>query len=170
MNIYVDSSGYLSWIDRAETEHNVRCALGRGGVGIKTGEGDGVTPGGSFPLRAVLVRTDRVALPETRLAVSKIMEDDGWCDDPASADYNTRISLPHPASHETLSREDGLYDVIVEVGYNDDPVVPGKGSAIFLHVARDDYGPTEGCIALNLDDLRELLKSCDAETQLVIRA
>lgn len=170
MDIIVDRSGYLSWVDREESEHRVRCALGRGGVGDKAGEGDGVTPVGSFPLRAVMVRTDKITLPETRLAVSKIMENDGWCDDPASPDYNTRISLPHPASHEKLNRKDGLYDVIVEVGYNDDPVVPGKGSAIFLHVARDDYGPTEGCVALKLDDLRELLKSCDAETRLVIRA
>lgn len=168
MDIFVDSRGVLAWTDPDGVSRQAHCALGRGGIAEKAGEGDGVTPIGRFPLRSVMVRTDRVALPETLLPVLKISENDGWCDDPASPDYNKRIGLPHAAGHEKLWRDDALYDVIVEVGYNDDPVEAGRGSAIFVHVARADFGPTEGCVALALDDLLELLKACDAETRLVI--
>ena len=168
MDILVNNSGFLTWSSVGDATFRVRCALGRGGVGQKAGEGDGVTPVGCFPLRGIMVRRDRIDLPQTTLGVSNISINDGWCDDPASVDYNRRIVLPHPARHERLWREDGLYDVVVEVGYNDDPVVTGKGSAIFMHVARPGYGPTEGCVALALNDLLELLKACDNETRLVI--
>lgn len=168
MDIIVDKSGMLAW-NAGDAEHRVRCSLGRGGIGNKEGEGDGITPLGTFPLRAVMVRTDRVGLPETRLPVSKIMDNDGWCDDPDDPDYNTRISLPHSASHEKLSRDDHLYDVIVEVGYNDDPIVSGRGSAIFMHLARENYTPTEGCVGLALEDMIKLLENCDGETRLVVK-
>jgi L,D-peptidoglycan transpeptidase YkuD (ErfK/YbiS/YcfS/YnhG family) len=83
--------------------------------------------------------------------------DDGWCDDPTHRDYNHQIRLPHPARHERLWREDALYDVVGVLGWNDAPVERGRGSAIFLHLARPDYGPTEGCVALAPRDLSELL-------------
>ncbi len=168
MDIFVDSSGFLTWKDSDDTDHRVRCALGRGGIGAKEGEGDGVTPTGCYPLRAVMIRSDRIALPQTGLPVSKICDTDGWCDDPESPDYNKRIRLPHPANYEELWRNDALYDVIVEIGYNDDPVVAGKGSAIFIHIARPGYTSTEGCVALALEDLLELLAGCDENSRLVI--
>ncbi len=168
MDIHVDCTGKLTWTDADNATHQVRCALGRGGIGLKGGEGDGVTPVGRFALRGIMVRTDRLAIPETALGSSSIGKNDGWCDDPASPDYNKRVKLPHSASHEELWRDDALYDVIVEVGYNDDPVEPGKGSAIFIHVARPGYEPTEGCVALKLDDLLALLKTCDRESRLII--
>ena len=168
MEIYVESPGFVTWTGTDGQEHRARCALGRGGVGGKTGEGDGVTPVGQYPLRSVMIRSDRVAMPQTALPVSMIMKNDGWCDDPASPDYNKRVALPHAASHEELWRDDRLYDVIVEVGYNDDPVEAGRGSAIFMHTSRPDYMPTEGCIALELNDLLELLKPCNGDTLLVI--
>ena len=93
---------------------------------------------------------------------------DGWCDDPGDAAYNRPVALPYKARAERLWREDGLYDLVVLLGYNDDPVVPGKGSAIFLHIARDDYGPTEGCVALSRADLLEVLKTADAGSRVVI--
>ncbi len=133
------------------------CALGRGGIASDKREGDGATPAGTWPLREVLYRADRITAPLTRLPVAAITRDDGWCDDPADADYNRRIKLPHPARHETLWRDDALYDVIVVLGYNDAPVVPGKGSAIFMHVARPLWQPTEGCVALAPVDLRAVL-------------
>lgn len=136
-----------------------RAAIGRGGIGVKGGEGDGVTPIGVFPLRRVLYRPGRVAKPVTILPVEALHAADGWCDAPADPAYNRPVSLPYAASAETLWRDDHLYDVVVVLGFNDDPVIPGAGSAIFLHVARDDYGPTEGCVALPLPDLLAALKS-----------
>jgi L,D-peptidoglycan transpeptidase YkuD (ErfK/YbiS/YcfS/YnhG family) len=137
----------------------VRCALGRSGVtpAESKREGDGASPIGIWPIRQVLWRADRLARPPTHLPLIEIIPEAGWCDDPADPFYNRPVILPYPASHEKLWRDDRVYDVIVELGYNDDPAVPGKGSAIFLHVARPDYSPTEGCVACALPDLLALL-------------
>jgi L,D-peptidoglycan transpeptidase YkuD (ErfK/YbiS/YcfS/YnhG family) len=134
-----------------------RCALGRGGVRVEKQEGDGATPAGRLPLRRLLYRADRVAAPACRVPAEPIAPGDGWCDDPAHPDYNHPIRLPHPARHEVLWREDVLYDLLGVLGWNDRPVVRQRGSAIFLHLARPDYAPTEGCIALPERDLRALL-------------
>ena len=146
------------------------CALGRAGIVADKREGDGATPAGVFPLRRVLYRADRLAPPATRLPLALLAESDGWCDDPKDPRYNQQIKLPYPASHEHLWRGDHLYDVITVIGFNDAPVVPGRGSAIFIHVARPDYGPTAGCVALALGDLLALLAAAGPEDQLVIRA
>ncbi len=135
------------------------CAIGRGGIGVKQGEGDGITPVGIFPIRRVLYRPDRVSPPQTNLPCATIAPDDGWCDAPGDAAYNRPVKLSYAASHERMWREDALYDVVVILGFNDDPVIAGKGSAIFLHVARPDYGPTEGCVALALPDLLAALSA-----------
>ena len=134
-----------------------RCALGRGGIRTDKQEGDGATPVGVLPLRRVFYRADRVSPPACRLPVEPLAPADGWCDDPADAAYNKRVTLPHPARHETLWREDGLYDLVGVLGWNDAPVVRGRGSAIFLHLARPDLAPTEGCVALAGRDLRAAL-------------
>jgi len=147
-----------------------RCAIGRGGLGEKGGEGDGVTPAGRWTMRRVLYRADRVERPATALPCRIIEPDDGWCDDPADPAYNRPVLLPYSASHEKMTRDDHLYDVVVVLAHNDDPVVPGAGSAIFLHVARDDYGPTEGCVALALPDLLELLKTATPESAVAVAA
>lgn len=136
-----------------------RCAVGRGALAHKLREGDGITPLGRWPMRRVLYRADRLEKPVTVLPCEAIAPDDGWCDDPADPAYNRPVRLPHPASHERLSREDHLYDVVVVLGHNDDPVVPGAGSAVFLHLARSGYGATEGCVALALPDLLEVLRT-----------
>jgi len=150
------------------------CALGRTGVIAETDkrEGDGATPLGMWPLRRVFYRADRLPggsegrRPEvgpSGLPVEAITPAMGWCDDPAHPDYNRLIALPHPASHETLWREDGLYDIVVVLGHNDGPPCPGLGSAIFLHCARPDpegrHGlhPTAGCVALPRSDLLAVL-------------
>jgi L,D-peptidoglycan transpeptidase YkuD (ErfK/YbiS/YcfS/YnhG family) len=100
---------------------------------------------------------------ESGLAVTALTPAMGWCDDPDHADYNRPVTLPHPAGHEVMWRDDGLYDVVVVLGHNDDPPVPGRGSAIFLHCARPDpdgpHGlhPTAGCVALPRADLLAVL-------------
>lgn len=136
-----------------------RCALGKGGVKPEADkrEGDGATPLGRYPIRQLLYRPDRIDAPQTRLPLQALTPQDGWCDDPADPAYNRPVPLPYAASHETLWRADHVYDVIGVLGHNDDPPVPGLGSAIFLHVARPDYGGTEGCVALALPDLLALL-------------
>jgi L,D-peptidoglycan transpeptidase YkuD (ErfK/YbiS/YcfS/YnhG family) len=134
-----------------------RCALGRAGIRADKTEGDGATPTGLLPLRRMLYRADRVSPPDCALRREPIGPDDGWCDDPSHPDYNQPITLPHPARHERLWRDDVLYDVVIPLGWNDDPVTRHRGSAIFLHLARPDYAPTAGCVALSLVDLRRVL-------------
>jgi len=155
MNVVVRPQGREALVDWGKGPR--RAAIGRAGIGVKQSEGDGITPVGTFALRRVLYRPDRHRAPSTKLAHRALEPDDGWCDAPAHPAYNRPIKMPFDASHEPLWRDDHLYDLIAVLGFNDDPVVPGKGSAIFLHVARADYGATEGCIALAVDDLVELL-------------
>ncbi|MEK7246059.1 MAG: L,D-transpeptidase family protein [Pseudomonadota bacterium] len=157
------ASGTLAW-----PKGEARCALGRSGVTAEKHEGDGATPAGVLPLRYVFYRLDREAQPATRMAVRAIAPEDGWCDDPARPEYNRLIRSPFPGRHETLWREDGLYDLIVVLGWNDAPAVPGQGSAIFLHVASADYAPTEGCVALARRDLRRLLADCGPGDRLIV--
>jgi len=134
-----------------------RAALGRGGVRVDKQEGDGATPAALLPLRRVFYRADRTAIPRTTLPREPIAERDGWCDDPGHRDYNRAVQLPHPARCEDLWRSDGVYDLIVVLGWNDAPVERGRGSAIFLHLARPGYAPTEGCVAVAEADLRAVL-------------
>jgi L,D-peptidoglycan transpeptidase YkuD (ErfK/YbiS/YcfS/YnhG family) len=154
MDLLVSSDGWAIWNGR-----RFRCALGPAGVRQDKREGDGATPAGRFPFRRVLYRADRLARPKTALPCAAIAREDGWCDDPASPAYNRPVTLPVAASHERLWREESVYDVIVVIGHNDDPVLPGRGSAVFLHVAHDDFRPTAGCVALARDDLLQLLSA-----------
>jgi L,D-peptidoglycan transpeptidase YkuD (ErfK/YbiS/YcfS/YnhG family) len=163
MNLIVDPSGVASWRGL-----RLRCALGRGGIRRDKREGDGATPVGSWPMRRLLYRADRVALPRTALPSSAIAEDDGWCDASQDRNYNLPVRLPYSASAETLYRHDGVYDLIVPLGYNDAPVVAGAGSAIFLHLARPDFAPTEGCVALALADLLDVLRDADRESRVIV--
>jgi len=158
------AGGFLSW-----SGGRVRAALGKGGLSHAKREGDGATPIGVFALRNLFYRADRMARPATGLAVSVIEPGSGWSDDPHDVLYNRPVTLPHPYSHERLWREDGVYDLIVPLGYNDNPPVPGWGSAIFLHCARPDYGPTEGCVAVAASDLLTILARCGPETWIDIR-
>jgi len=145
------------------------CALGRGGIALMKREGDGGTPAGCFALRRLRHRTDRWRWPKSRLPMTAIARADGWCDAPARIEYNRPVPLPFPYSHETLWRSDHLYDVFVEIGYNDAPPRPGRGSAIFLHLARPDFTPTEGCVAVAVPVMRRLLAVIGPETRLTIR-
>ncbi|QQR60384.1 L,D-transpeptidase family protein [Candidatus Uhrbacteria bacterium] len=145
-----------------------RCAIGRTGVLADKKEGDGGTPHGTFPLREVFFREDRLEKPVTGLPIRATASNDGWADDSALPEYNTHVSLPYPGSHENLWREDHVYDVILVVGYNDAPPVPGKGSAIFIHLAREGYTPTAGCPVFSKPDLLEILAQLRAGDQVEI--
>ena len=146
-----------------------RCAVGRAGIAEKIREGDGVTPAGIWPLRNVLYRADRIPRPQTILPTAPIDPDSAWCDVPDDPQYNRLVRLPYASLDERLWREDALYDLIVVVGFNDKPTVPGKGSAIFLHVARPDYGETQGCVALALVDLTQALAQLRLDDRLVVQ-
>jgi L,D-peptidoglycan transpeptidase YkuD (ErfK/YbiS/YcfS/YnhG family) len=139
----------------------VRAAFGRGGVveADAKREGDGATPLGTWPLLRVLYRPDRVAPPQSALPVAALRPEDGWCDDPADPAYNRPVTHPYPSSAERMWRDDELYDVVVILAHNDDPPVPGLGSAIFLHCAKPGYPTTEGCVALARDDLLAVLRA-----------
>lgn len=145
-----------------------RAAIGPSGIAVKGGEGDGITPRGRFPVREIFYRADRIPAPRTHLPLHKIEQDDGWCDAPDDPNYNRLVKLPYPASAETMWREDHLYDLVAVLGYNDDPVLPGKGSAIFMHLAKPDYSPTQGCVAMAYDDLLKAIEQLRPGDQVVI--
>ena len=148
----------------------IPCALGRSGIAPVKREGDGASPRGRFRLRGGLYRPDHFgARPATPLPLRRTRPGDGWCDDPRDRRYNRPIPLPAPGlSAEALWRDDGLYDLVVDLDYNRGPIRPGRGSAIFLHVARPGYGPTEGCVALKRPDLVRLLRRVGPHTRMLI--
>jgi L,D-peptidoglycan transpeptidase YkuD (ErfK/YbiS/YcfS/YnhG family) len=146
------------------------CALGRAGCRARKREGDGATPAGLWRLRAVLYRSDRVRRPRTHLPVRAIRQRDGWCDAPADRNYNRPVRHPYPASAERLWRTDALYDIVVVLDYNDRPRVRGRGSAIFMHVAKPGYAPTEGCIALARPHLLRLLERMGSRPAVAVLA
>ena len=145
-----------------------RCASGRGGLSRDKVEGDGATPIGQFSLGILYYRPDRVQVNNCQLPIFAINETDGWCDDPDHPLYNQLISLPFLASHEKMWRQDHVYDIVIVVNYNISPIIPGKGSAIFIHLARENYEPTAGCIALNQEDLLFIIPQLTLGSQLII--
>ena len=149
----------------------IGCTIGRGGAcaAADKREGDGRTPLGAWPVRAVLLRRDRVALPAGLMLPWRwIGRQDGWSDDVRDPAYNRPVTHPHAYGAERLWRDDGLYDVIVVLGHNDAPPVPGMGSAIFLH-CRDGDRATEGCVAVARGDLLTLLPGVRAGDAVEIR-
>lgn len=149
--IHVFADGHLVF-DR----FRIRCSLGRGSVTLDKQEGDGATPVGLFPLRALWFRSDRVR-PLTRLPKRPILLSHGWCDAASHGSYNRAVRLPFTASHEQLRRDDELYDLILTIGHNDNPPQSGQGSAIFIHVMPPGGATTAGCIAPSKDDLLWML-------------
>lgn len=161
------ADGWISLGDRRG-----RCALGKGGVVAAEAkrEGDGASPAGVWAIRRILYRPDRGPAPITRLPTAPMAPDDGWCDAPQDPAYNRPVKLPYAASCEQMWREDHVYDLVGILAHNDDPPVAGLGSAIFLHLAREDYSPTEGCVALARPDLELLLSLAGPDSAIAIRA
>ena len=161
--IIVKKSGYLQYKNL-----KFRCALGKAGIKKKEKEGDNVTPKGIFKITSMYYRPDRIKNITTAVKKIKIKKNMGWCDDPDSHFYNQQISLPNKFGHEKLYRNDHLYDLILVINYNTNPIIKNKGSAIFIHIAKKNYKKTKGCIALKKKHLIELISKIKKNTKIKI--
>jgi L,D-peptidoglycan transpeptidase YkuD (ErfK/YbiS/YcfS/YnhG family) len=144
------------------------CALGRSGTARAKREGDGASPVGRFRLLQAFYRADHGPRPRTGLRLRRIGSGDGWSDDARDRRYNRLVPLPCPSSHEKMWRDDHLYDVVIDIAWNRGPIVKGRGSAIFLHLARPGFTPTEGCVAVDRRMIRRLLERIGPKTKMEI--
>ena len=144
--------------------YKVKCALGKRGIGIKKKEGDLITPKGSFKINGILYRPDKVKNLITKLRKKMINKKMGWCDDPKSKKYNQLIKLPFKFNFEKLYRNDDIYDIIFILSFNTNPIIKNKGSAIFIHIAKRNYSPTKGCVAIKKDDIKKLAQVINRKT------
>ena len=143
-------------------------ALGRAGIKANKREGDGATPRGVFRVKRLWWRADRHPRPATHLPVRRISGADGWCEDPTDRRYNRPVKLPPSAKADRLARQDALYDFIVEIDHNTRPRIAGRGSAVFIHVARPAFAPTAGCVALAMPALRRLLARLGPRSHIMV--
>jgi L,D-peptidoglycan transpeptidase YkuD (ErfK/YbiS/YcfS/YnhG family) len=150
--IIVKKSKYLKYKNL-----KFRCSLGKAGIRKKKKEGDNITPRGIFKISSIYYRQDRIKKISTQLKKIKITKNIGWCDDPTSNFYNREIKLPNKFSHEKFYRKDNLYDIIGILNYNTNPIIKNKGSAIFIHIANNNYEPTAGCVGIKKSNLIKLL-------------
>ena len=143
MHIKVNKK-YLSY-----NEYKAKCALGKRGIGYKKKEGDLITPKGQYRIKYLLYRSDRIKKIKTKLTRLSINKNMGWCNDSKSKNYNQLVKLPFKFNHEKLYRRDNIYDLILVLNFNMNPIKKNKGSAIFIHIAKKKYNKTEGCVAIN---------------------
>lgn len=161
--IIVKKNGYLTYKNL-----KFRCALGKAGVKKKEKEGDNITPKGIFKINKIYYRPDKIKNFTSVLKKIKIKRNMGWCDDPKSNFYNQQIKLPSKFSYEKLYRSDNLYDIILVLDYNTNPIIKSKGSAIFIHIAKNSYKKTKGCIALKKKHLVKLISQIKINTKIKI--
>ena len=159
--IIVKKTGYLKY-----KNFKFRCALGKGGIKKKVKEGDNITPKGIFKIIKIYYRPDKINKIISSIKKIKIKKNMGWCDDPSSSYYNKQVKLPSKYKHERLYRKDNLYDLILVLNYNTNPIIKNKGSAIFLHIAKKKYQPTKGCVALKKQDLIQLTSIIKKNTKI----
>tara|TARA_B100000963_G_C22586053_1_gene653149 strand:+ start:24 stop:521 length:498 start_codon:yes stop_codon:yes gene_type:complete len=148
-------------------KYKVKCAVGKRGIKVKRKEGDLITPKGEFKIKFILFRKDRLKI-ETKLKIKAITKNMGWCNDPRSKQYNKLIRLPFKYSHEKLFKKENIYDIIVVLNYNMDPIKKFKGSAIFIHIAKKNYKKTEGCIAIKKNHLLKIIKDLKTSSKVKI--
>jgi L,D-peptidoglycan transpeptidase YkuD (ErfK/YbiS/YcfS/YnhG family) len=161
--IIINKSSYLKY-----KNFRFRCALGKAGIGKKKKEGDNITPKGLYKIVKIYYRKDRIKKVSSKFKLIKITKNIGWCDDPNSEKYNQIINLPTKYSYEKLYRKDNVYDLILVLNYNMDPVIKKKGSAIFIHVAKKNYQSTQGCIALKKNNLMKLISKINKNIKIKI--
>jgi L,D-peptidoglycan transpeptidase YkuD (ErfK/YbiS/YcfS/YnhG family) len=159
--IIVKKTGYLKY-----KNFKFRCALGKGGIKKKVKEGDNISPKGIFKIIKIYYRPDKINKIISSIKKIKIKKNMGWCDDPSSSYYNKQVKLPSKYNHERLYRKDNLYDLILVLNYNTNPIIKNKGSAIFLHIAKKKYQPTKGCVALKKQDLIQLTSIIKKNTKI----
>ncbi len=145
----------------------VRCAIGKKGIGYKRKEGDLITPLGEFNIKYILYRKDRVKV-STKLKKKVIKKNMGWCDDPKSINYNKLVKLPFNYKHEKLYINENIYDIILVLNYNMNPIKKNKGSAIFIHIAKNNFKKTKGCVAIKKVSLIKLIKKINPYTKVKI--
>jgi len=148
--------------------YKLRCSVGKNGISYKKKEGDNKTPRGKFKFKYILYRKDRIPNLKTSLKKIVIHKKMGWCDDPNSKYYNKRVKLPFKGSTERLWLKDNIYDIIIVIDYNLNPTIKFKGSAIFLHLSKNKYQSTKGCVAINKDDMKLLIGKINKRTKLQI--
>jgi len=148
--------------------YKLRCSIGKNGISYKKKEGDNKTPRGKFKLKYILYRKDRIPNLKTKLKKIVICKEMGWCDDPNSKYYNQMVKLPFKGSAEKLWLKDNIYDIIIIIDYNLNPVIKFKGSAVFLHLAKNTYQSTKGCVAINKNDMKLLLEKINKKSKLQI--
>ena len=161
--IIVKKSKYLKY-----KNFKFRCSLGKAGIKKKEKEGDNITPRGIFKIICIYYRSDRIKKITTPLKKIKIKKNMGWCDDPRSSFYNKEIKLPNKFNFERFYRKDNLYDIIVPLNYNKNPIIKNNGSAIFIHVADNNYKRTAGCIGMKKNNLIKLLSIIKKNTNVKI--
>ena len=161
MHIYINKN-YLTY-----NKLKVKCAIGKKGIGYKRKEGDLVTPRGQFKIKYILYRKDRVKI-STKLKKKIIKKNMGWCDDPISEQYNKLVKLPFVYKHEKLFKKENTYDIILVLDYNMRPIKKNKGSAIFIHIAKNNFKRTKGCIAIKKNPLLKMIKEIKPNTKVII--
>ena len=161
--IIINKSGYLKY-----KNIKFKCALGKSGIRKKRTEGDNITPKGTFKIIKIYYRKDRIKKINSVFKIIEIKKNMGWCDDPESKKYNQLIKLPSKYRHEKLFRNDRIYDLMIVLNYNMSPVIKNKGSAIFIHIAKNNYNKTKGCIALKKKDLIEIVSKIKRNTKVII--
>ena len=162
MHIYV-SKKYLTY-----QNNKVKCAIGKRGIGKKQKEGDQITPRGTFKIKNILYRKDKINYLRSVIKKTPIKKNMGWCDDPKSKDYNKLIKYPFNYKSEKLYRSNNIYDIILVLDFNINPIKKNKGSAIFIHISNNNYSPTQGCIAIKKKELIKLIKFIDKKTKIII--
>ena len=161
--IIINKSSHLKYKD-----HKYKCALGKSGIGNKKTEGDNITPRGVFNIVKIYYRKDRIKGLFSKFKLIEVTKRMGWCDDPKSKKYNQPIKLPAKFNHEILYRRDNIYDLILVLNYNMKPTIKNKGSAIFIHITKNNYKKTAGCIALKKKHLIYLVKKIRKNTRVKI--
>ena len=162
MHIFI-SKKYLSY-----KNYKVKCSIGKRGIGRKKKEGDLITPIGSFRIKKILFRKDRVKNLKTKIIKIPIKRDMVWCDNPNSSQYNKLIRSSNEIKSERLFRSDNIYDIIIEINYNKFPTIKKRGSAIFIHIAKKNFSPTNGCIAMSKKDIKFFLKKISKNDRIKI--
>ena len=145
-------------------DYKIKCAIGKRGIGVKKKEGDLITPKGSYKIKSIFFRPDKVKNLHTKLKKRAINKRMGWCDDPQSKDYNKLVRLPFKFNFEKLYRSDSIYDIFFVLDFNTNPIKKNKGSAIFIHIAKKSFSSTKGCVAIKKSDIKMLAKKISKNT------